>query len=112
MSDDKFSSAYSDDGFWDKIKNYAKVAGEGVLEPALKMYYAALDADTPTWAKATIFAALGYFISPVDAIPDIVPVVGYSDDLGVLVAALAATAMHIKDEHVRKAKETLARWFS
>lgn len=112
MSDDKFSSAYSDDGFWDKTKKYAKVAGEGVLEPALKMYYAALDADTPAWAKATIFAALGYFISPVDAIPDIVPVVGYSDDLGVLAAALAATAVHIKDEHVRKAKETLAKWFS
>lgn len=112
MSDDKFSSAYSDDGFWNKTKKYAKVAGEGVLEPALKMYYAALDADTPAWAKATIFAALGYFISPVDAIPDIVPVVGYSDDLGVLAAALAATAVHIKDEHVRKAKETLAKWFS
>jgi uncharacterized membrane protein YkvA (DUF1232 family) len=112
MSDDKFSSAYSDDGFWDKTKKYAKVAGEGVLEPALKMYYAALDAETPVWAKTTIFAALGYFISPVDAIPDIVPAVGYSDDLGVLAAALAATAMHIKDEHVRKAKETLSKWFS
>ncbi|MBF6616495.1 MAG: DUF1232 domain-containing protein [Candidimonas sp.] len=112
MSDDKFSSAYSDDGFWDKTKKYAKVAGEGVLEPALKMYYAAMDADTPAWAKTTIIAALGYFISPVDAIPDIVPVVGYSDDLGVLAAALAATAVHIKDEHVRKAKETLTKWFA
>lgn len=112
MSDDQFSSAYSDDGFWDKTKKYAKVAGEGVLEPALKMYYAAMDADTPAWAKTTIIAALGYFISPVDAIPDIVPVVGYSDDLGVLAAALAATAVHIKDEHVRKAKETLTKWFS
>ena len=112
MSDDKFSSAYSDDGFWDKTKKYAKVAGEGVLEPALKMYYAAMDADTPAWAKTTIIAALGYFISPVDAIPDIVPVVGYSDDLGVLAAALAATAVHIKDEHVRKAKETLTKWLS
>jgi uncharacterized membrane protein YkvA (DUF1232 family) len=112
MSDDKFSAAYSEDGFWEKIKTYAKVAGEGVLEPALKMYYAALDADTPVWAKATIITALGYFISPVDAIPDVVPVVGYCDDLGVLVAALAATAAHIKDEHVKKAKETLAKWFS
>lgn len=112
MSDNNFSAAYSEDGFWEKIKVYAKVAGEGVLEPALKMYYAALDADTPAWAKATIIASLGYFISPVDAIPDIVPVVGYADDLGVLVAAVAATAAHIKDEHVKKAKETLAKWFS
>lgn len=112
MSGDKFSSAYSDDGFWDKTKKYAKVAGEGVLEVALKMYYSATDADTPAWAKTTIITALGYFIFPVDAIPDVVPVVGYSDDLGVLTAAMATTAAHIKDEHVIKAKETLSNWFS
>ncbi|KGP01492.1 DUF1232 domain-containing protein [Alcaligenes nematophilus] len=112
MSDDQFSSEYSENSFWDKVKTYAKTAGEGVLEPALKMYYAALDADTPTWAKTTIIAALGYFISPVDAVPDVLPVVGYTDDLGVLVAAVAATAAHIKDEHTHKAKEVLLRWFS
>lgn len=112
MSDDQFNASYSDDSFWEKVKQYAKAAGEGVLEPALKMYYAALDSDTPAWAKATIFTALGYFISPVDAIPDITPVVGYADDLGVLTAALATVAAHIKDEHVKKAKEVLARWFS
>lgn len=98
--------------FWEKVKNYAKSAGEGVLEPALKMYYAALDADTPAWAKATIIGALGYFISPLDAVPDLIPVVGYTDDLGVLVAAFAATAANIKDVHVSKAKETLTQWFS
>lgn len=114
MSDqkDSFKEAYSDSNFWDKVKEYAKSAGEGVLEPALKMYYAALDSDTPAWAKATIIGALGYFISPVDAIPDLLPIVGYTDDLGVLVAALAATAANIKDEHVAKAKETLSQWFS
>lgn len=112
MSDDQFSSEYSDNSFWDKVKTYAKTAGEGVLEPALKMYYAALDSDTPTWAKTTIIAALGYFISPVDAVPDVLPIVGYTDDLGVLVAAVAATAAHIKDEHALKAKEVLLRWFS
>ncbi|HWK71857.1 MAG TPA: DUF1232 domain-containing protein [Burkholderiaceae bacterium] len=111
-NDDKFTASYSDDSFWDKVKTYAKSAGEEVLEPALKMYYAALDADTPSWAKATIFAALGYFISPIDALPDVTPVVGYADDLGVLAAAMAATAANIKDEHVAKAKETLKRWFA
>lgn len=73
MSNQHFSKAYSDDGFWDKVKGYAKVAGENVLEPALKMYYAALDSDTPIWAKTAIFTALGYFISPIDAIPDLIP---------------------------------------
>lgn len=107
-----FAAEFSESGFWEKVKNYAKSAGEGVLEPALKMYYAASDSDTPAWAKTVMIGALGYFISPVDAIPDVVPIIGYTDDLGVLAAAFAATAANIKDVHVAKAKETLARWFS
>jgi uncharacterized membrane protein YkvA (DUF1232 family) len=112
MSNKNFKTTYSDDSFWDKVKSHAKSAGEEVLTPALKMYYAAIDADTPTWAKTTIYSALGYFILPIDAVPDILPGVGYTDDLGVLAAAFAAVAMHIKDKHVKEAKETLARWFS
>ena len=54
---------------------------------------------------------MGYFIFPLDAIPDITPVVGYSDDLGVLAMALAAVAIHIKDEHKQQAIEQLERWF-
>ncbi|WOA30216.1 YkvA family protein [Alloalcanivorax xenomutans] len=112
MSQTEFESAYSDSGFWEKVKKYAKIAGESVLEPGLKLYYAAQDPDTPKWAKATVYGALGYFISPIDAIPDAVPMLGFSDDLGVLVAATAAVATHIKEEHVEKAKGTLKRWFN
>lgn len=111
MDNSKFANEYSDDSFWSKVKDFAKTAGESVLEPALKMYYAASDSDTPVWAKTAIYGALGYFISPIDAIPDVVPVVGFSDDLGVLCAALAATAASIKEEHAQKAKETLKQWF-
>lgn len=111
MSETDHSDKYSDDGFWDKVKNYAKKAGKGVLEPALKMYFAAKDSDTPTWAKTTIFGALGYFIFPIDVIPDLAPIVGYSDDLGVLAAAISSVAAHIKDEHVQQAKEKLKLWF-
>jgi uncharacterized membrane protein YkvA (DUF1232 family) len=108
----KYEKNFSDESFWDKITKYAKKAGESVLEPALKMYYSAKDEDTPLWAKTTIFGALGYFISPLDAIPDFTPVVGYSDDLGMLTAAIAVVAAHIKEEHVKKAKETLKKWFN
>ena len=76
MSDNKYENQFSEDGFWDKTKNFAKSAGETVLEPALKLYYSAKDSDTPTWAKTTVYGALGYFVSPIDAIPDIAPVVG------------------------------------
>ncbi|MGI0119054.1 YkvA family protein [Zooshikella sp. RANM57] len=111
FSQNKYESNYSDRKFWSKVKKYAKDAGESVLKPALKMYYALIDSETPAWAKAVIIGALGYFISPIDAIPDAIPVVGFSDDLGVLATALAAVAAHIKDEHVERTKETLQNWF-
>ena len=111
MTETKFEKQFSDDGFWDKVKKFAKSAGESVLEPALKLYYATQDPETPAWAKTTIYGALGYFISPIDAIPDLTPIVGYSDDLGVLVAATATVAAHIKKKHKEKSKETLKQWF-
>ncbi|GKW48600.1 YkvA family protein [Halomonas sp. NCCP-2165] len=103
---------YSDDGFWNKATKYAKKAGEKTLSPALKLYYSAKDPDTPTWAKTTMYGALGYFISPVDGIPDITPVLGYTDDVGVLAGAIGIVAAHIKDEHAEQAMQTLKRWFS
>ncbi|WP_211605080.1 YkvA family protein [Vreelandella arcis] len=54
------------------------------------------------WAKTTIYGALGYFISPVDAIPDLAPIVGYADDIGVLAGALAMVAAHIKGSTMNK----------
>ncbi|UOO77561.1 DUF1232 domain-containing protein [Neisseria sp. Dent CA1/247] len=112
MSNNQYKNAYSDKGFWEKIKKYAKTIGESVLETALKMYYAAQDPDTPAWAKAAIYAALGYLILPLDAIPDLAPIGGYADDGGVLAVALATVAAYIKQEHTDKAKETLKQWFS
>lgn len=103
---------YSEEGFWKKISQYAKKAGEGTIIQALKLYYAAQDPDTPTWAKTTIYGALGYFISPIDALPDFTPVLGYTDDLGVMAAAIGIVAVHIKEEHGEQARQTLKRWFS
>ena len=107
----EYSKEYSEDSFWEKVKKYALKAGKEVIEKALMLFYCLQDKDTPMWAKTIIVASLGYFICPVDAIPDVVPVVGFADDLGVLVAALAMVAAHIKEEHKQKAKETLKTWF-
>ena len=111
MADTDFKAHYTDSRFWEKVKGYAKAAGKTALEPALKMYYSATDKDTPLWAKTAIYGALGYFISPIDDIPDMVPVLGYTDDIGVLVAAAATVAAYIKQEHVNKAQDTLRQWF-
>ncbi len=71
MSDqNEYEEAFSENGFWDKLKRYAKAAGREVVEKALLLYYAMQEEKAPAWAKATIAGALGYFIVPIDAIAD------------------------------------------
>lgn len=106
-----YEQQYSESSFWDKVTNFAKDAGYEVIEKSLFLYYAYQEEDTPVWAKATIVGALGYFISPIDAIPDITPLIGYSDDLGVLVLAVAAISSYINDEVKAKVKSKLQDWF-
>ncbi|HEU5437130.1 MAG TPA: YkvA family protein [Telluria sp.] len=102
---------YSEDGFWDKVKTYGKKAGREVVEKALWLFYAAKAPATPKWAKTAIYGALAYFIFPLDAIPDFAPLVGYTDDLGVLVAALGTVASYITDDIKQKASKQLTDWF-
>jgi len=106
-----FGIEYSDKSFWDKLKAYALIAGREVVEKALILYYTARAPATPAWAKATIIGALGYFISLIDAIPDLTPIIGYTDDLGVMVAALAVVAASVTPEIRAQAKQKLSEWF-
>lgn len=92
-------------GFWPKVK---KVAGKvPFLADAIALYYAMLDPETPLKAKLTIAGALAYFLTPFDAIPDILFGAGYLDDAGVVAAVLAAASIYVKDEHKKKAQEFL-----
>ncbi len=111
IPENEYSKEYSEDKFWAKVKKYAIKAGKTVILQALTLFHTMKDRDTPLWAKTTIIAALGYFISPLDAIPDITPVVGYADDLGVLAAAIGAVHIYIKKEHRDKAEDTWKGWF-
>ena len=106
-----YGKYYSQDRFWKKLLKFARNAGREVVENALSLYYTAQAPDTPAWAKTVITGALGYFILPADAIPDLIPAVGYGDDLGALVAALAAVAAHVTPEIKTRAKEKAAEWF-
>ena len=107
----EYESSYTDESFWDKIGKYAKKAGSECVLTALKLYYAFKDPRTPMWAKSVIVGALGYFISPVDLIPDVIPVIGFVDDVAVLGAAALAVATHIEPEHVKMAEDKLEQWF-
>lgn len=102
---------YTDPGFWKKLKKFALKAGREVVEKALVLYYCMKDPDTPPQAKAIIAGALGYFILPIDAIPDFVPGAGFIDDLGAMAAAAVTISAHIKDEHRSEAVSTSRRWF-
>lgn len=108
---EKYQEHYSEDGFWEKVKNFASKAGVKAIYTALKLYYAAKNEHTPAWAKGVILGTLGYFILPIDLIPDIMVGVGFTDDLGVMAAAIAAVATNITSKEKAQAKEQLFRWF-
>jgi|YNPMSStandDraft_1061717.scaffolds.fasta_scaffold00004_61 uncharacterized membrane protein YkvA (DUF1232 family) len=94
-----------------KIQSSWKRAGRKVVETALQLYYSFRDNDTPNWAKAVILGALGYFITPVDAVPDFAPLLGFSDDLAMMLSALAVVAIHVKEEHREKARTIASHIF-
>lgn len=90
---------------------FAKRTGKAAIRNALWLFYAAQDSGTPVWVKVVIYGVLAYFISPIDAIPDITPIIGYTDDLGVLAAAVATVSVNITDEVKAKASQELNDWF-
>jgi len=108
---EKYEKHYDENDFWSKIKKFAIKAGGKVIYAALKLYYALQSPNTPKWAKSIILGALGYFILPVDLVPDLVPVAGFTDDLAVLMAALATVAINITPEIKSQARLKLHDWF-
>jgi uncharacterized membrane protein YkvA (DUF1232 family) len=109
--ENKYSKIFSEESFWDKVQKFAISAGLKVVYSGLLLFYALKEPATPGWAKGIIIGALGYFIGPIDAIIDITPIIGYSDDLGVLALALASVAMFINDNVKSQAKKKIHDWF-
>lgn len=110
MSNTDMDRTFSERGFAAKVAGSAKKAGAEVIEKALTLYYVASDDRTPAWIRGYLFSALGYFMTPLDAIADFTPVAGFSDDLSVLSLALAAAVAHIKEEHREQARHQRQRW--
>jgi len=106
-----YEKNYSEDGFWEKIKSAAKKAGSHAIHSALLLFYASKSPDTPTWAKTIIFGALGYFILPIDVIPDILPGMGFIDDLAMISTAVSLVAANITQDVKLKAGARMNEWF-
>jgi uncharacterized membrane protein YkvA (DUF1232 family) len=111
MENNEYADKYNEKSLFNKFKTAAQKAGIIVVYASLVLYYTLQDAEIPLWAKSTIVGALGYFISPIDVIPDFTPLVGFSDDFGVLVLAIAAVYMYINEEAQERARRKLYVWF-
>ena len=95
---------------WRKLRKLRKVAARiPFAEDLLAAYYCAFDRATPLSVKATLVAALAYFVLPFDAIPDVLPVIGFTDDAAVLAAAIRLVAGAITPDHRDAARDALDR---
>jgi uncharacterized membrane protein YkvA (DUF1232 family) len=93
--------------FWRKLgAGFARIP---FAEDLLAAYYCALDRDTPLHVKGVLIGAIAYFVLPTDAIPDFLPVIGFTDDAAVLAAALKLVADHIGPLHRAAARDALNR---
>jgi len=103
----KVNEARVNKGFWPKIRRTA--ARIPFADQALSVWFAARDPQTPAAAKGIMLGALAYFVLPVDAIPDIFAVIGFTDDAAVFAALLATLGANIKRHHRDQAEAALER---
>lgn len=107
----KYQGNYSEDAFWKKLKRFAGKAGAKAVYYALVLFYTLSDPATPAKYKAVIAGALGYFILPIDILPDFLPFAGMADDWAALIAAVSYVASAITASHKEKARKKLLAWF-
>lgn len=107
----KYASTFSQTDFVEKIARIAKRAGAKLVYAALILYYTLQSDKISAANKAMIIGALGYMISPLDVVPDAIPIMGLSDDLTVLLFVLKKVWTDIDPEIQEKAKARLTKWF-
>ena len=106
-----YANKFSQSEFVEKISRIAKRAGAKLVYAALILYYTLQSDKVSRSDKAIIIGALGYMISPLDVIPDAIPIAGLTDDLAVLLYVLKKVWTGIDPEIMQKAKERLDKWF-
>lgn len=106
-----YSGKFTQGEFLEKISRIAKRAGAKLVYVALVLYYTMQSDKVSVKDKAIIIGALGYLISPLDAVPDAIPIVGLGDDLGVLAFVLTKVWGNVSDEIKQRAMSRLGSWF-
>ena len=108
---DEYAEYYNDSKRWKKIKKVARKAGRKAVYYILVLYYVSRDPAVPRSLKLKVLGALGYFILPLDIIPDFILGLGFTDDLAALAWALFTLRKYVTPEIERKARERLREWF-
>ncbi len=93
--------------FWRKLRQL--VSQVPFAEDLVAAHYCTFDRETPGHVKAALIGALAYFVLPMDAVPDVLPVIGFGDDAAVLAAAIKLVTSHITSDHREAARRTLAQ---
>ena len=106
-----YANKFSQSEFVEKISRIAKRAGAKLVYAALILYYTLQSDRVSKTDKAIIIGALGYMISPLDVIPDAIPIAGLTDDFAVLMYVLKKVWTDIDPSIVELAKERLSKWF-
>ena len=107
----RYSRNYDDNAFWEKVRRFARVAGIKATYAALLLYYVLKSPSTGGKERAKILGALGYFILPIDLIPDFIPVAGFTDDLAALTWGVYCVIKSITPEVKASAAAKLHEWF-
>lgn len=107
----KYTDKFSKTGFIDKIASIAKRAGAKLVYAALVLYYTLESDQVSVKDKAMIIGALGYLISPLDVVPDAIPIAGLSDDMAVLIYVLKRVWVDVSDDVKKQAQSKMAQWF-
>lgn len=107
----KYKRWFDEQTFSKTLLRIAKKSGIKVVYTALLMFFAYKRPETPSWAKRIVIGVLGYLFAPIDLIPDLSPIVGFTDDLAFLSLGLITIAGYVNKDVREKSKAQLKKWF-
>ncbi len=107
----KYKKWFNEQTFGQALLRIAKKSGIKVVYTALLMYFAYKRPETPAWAKRIVIGVLGYLFAPIDLIPDLSPIIGFTDDLAFLSLGLVTIAGYVNKEVKEQSRKQLKKWF-
>ncbi len=108
---EKYEKHYDEGKFGSKLPKVARKAGSRLVYAALLLYYVLQSPAISKADKTKIYGALGYFILPLDIIPDFIPMAGFTDDLAAVIWAVHVVWKNITPEIKARAAAKTREWF-